>query len=71
MVLTGVGSIAYRRPEDGIYVVPTGCLKPSSDRLPEEISEAEYTDCYNALLKRTVSGSHMKHAVSERTSAPH
>ena len=28
MVLTGVGSIAYRRPEDGIYVVPTGCLKP-------------------------------------------
>ena len=28
MVLTGVGSIAYRRPEDGIYVVPIGCLKP-------------------------------------------
>lgn len=32
-------------------------------RLPEEISESEYTDYYNALLKRTVSGSHMKHAV--------
>ena len=28
MVLTGVGSIAYRRPEDGVYVVPIGCLKP-------------------------------------------
>ena len=27
MVLTGVGDIAYRRP-DGIYVVPVGCLKP-------------------------------------------
>jgi len=27
MILTGVGNIAYRR-EDGIYVVPIGCLKP-------------------------------------------
>lgn len=27
MVVTGVGDIAYRR-EDGIYVVPIGCLKP-------------------------------------------
>ena len=27
MVLTGIGDIAYRR-EDGIYVVPVGCLKP-------------------------------------------
>jgi len=27
MVLTGVGDIAYRR-DDGIYVVPVGCLKP-------------------------------------------
>jgi len=27
MVLTGVGDIAYRR-NDGIYVVPIGCLKP-------------------------------------------
>lgn len=27
MVLTGVGQYAYRR-EDGIYVVPIGCLKP-------------------------------------------
>lgn len=26
MVLTGNGSYAYRRPEDGIYVVPIGCL---------------------------------------------
>lgn len=28
MVLTGNGIYAYRRPEDGIYVVPIGCLKP-------------------------------------------
>lgn len=27
MVLTAVGSMAYRRP-DGVYVVPIGCLKP-------------------------------------------
>lgn len=27
MVLTGVGQVAYRR-EDGVYVVPIGCLKP-------------------------------------------
>ena len=26
MVLVGIGNIAYRR-EDGIYVVPIGCLK--------------------------------------------
>jgi hypothetical protein len=26
MVLTGVGQYAYRR-EDGVYVVPIGCLK--------------------------------------------
>ncbi len=28
MVLTATGEYAYRRPEDGIYVVPIGCLKP-------------------------------------------
>lgn len=27
MVLTGVGSYAYKRPEDGVLVVPVGCLK--------------------------------------------
>ena len=27
MVLTGVGQYAYQRPQDGIYVVPLGCLK--------------------------------------------
>ena len=27
MVLIGVGKYAYRR-EDGVYVVPIGCLKP-------------------------------------------
>ncbi|MDO4930453.1 MAG: DUF4143 domain-containing protein [Bacteroidales bacterium] len=27
MILTAVGEYAYRRPEDGIYVVPIGCLK--------------------------------------------
>ena len=27
MILTAVGSYAYRR-EDGIYIVPIGCLKP-------------------------------------------
>jgi len=27
MVLTGVGNYAYKRPEDGILVVPIGCLK--------------------------------------------
>lgn len=27
MVLTGVGQYAYRR-QDGVYVVPIGCLKP-------------------------------------------
>ena len=32
-------------------------------RMPEEITEAEYTDYYNMLLKRKSSGSHMKHAV--------
>ncbi len=28
MILTATGEHAYRRPEDGIYVVPIGCLKP-------------------------------------------
>ena len=27
MVLTATGEYAYRRPKDGIYVVPIGCLK--------------------------------------------
>ena len=27
MVLTGVGQYAYKRPQDGVYVVPIGCLK--------------------------------------------
>ena len=27
MILTATGEQAYRRPEDGIYVVPIGCLK--------------------------------------------
>ena len=27
MVLTGVGEYAYKRPEDGVLVVPIGCLK--------------------------------------------
>lgn len=27
MVLTAVGDYAYRRPQDGVYVVPIGCLK--------------------------------------------
>lgn len=27
MVLTGIGNYAYKRPEDGILVVPIGCLK--------------------------------------------
>ncbi|MDE7149894.1 MAG: DUF4143 domain-containing protein, partial [Bacteroidales bacterium] len=26
MILTAVGQYAYRRPEDGIYVIPIGCL---------------------------------------------
>ncbi len=28
MVLTATGEYAYRRPKDGIYVIPLGCLKP-------------------------------------------
>lgn len=28
MILTAAGEYAYRRPEDGIYVVPIGCLRP-------------------------------------------
>ena len=28
MILTATGEYAYRRPEDEIYVVPIGCLKP-------------------------------------------
>lgn len=27
MVLTGIGDYAYRRPDDGVLVVPIGCLK--------------------------------------------
>ena len=27
MVLTATGEYAYRRSEDGIYIVPMGCLK--------------------------------------------
>ena len=27
MVLTGVGKYAYQRPQDGVYVVPIGCLR--------------------------------------------
>ena len=27
MILTATGEYAYRRPEDGIYVVPIGCLR--------------------------------------------
>lgn len=28
MVLTGIGNFAYKRPEDGVLVVPIGCLRP-------------------------------------------
>ncbi len=28
MVLTGIGDFAYKRPEDGVLVVPIGCLRP-------------------------------------------
>jgi predicted AAA+ superfamily ATPase len=28
MVVVGIGKHAYRRQEDGVYVVPIGCLKP-------------------------------------------
>ena len=28
MVLTAVGDYSYRRPQDGVWVVPIGCLKP-------------------------------------------
>ena len=28
MVLTATGQHAYRRPEDGVYVIPIGCMKP-------------------------------------------
>ena len=28
MILTATGEYAYRRPEDGIFVVPIGCLRP-------------------------------------------
>ncbi len=27
-IITGTGTYAYRRPEDGIYIIPIGCLKP-------------------------------------------
>ena len=28
MVLTAVGEVVYRRKEDGVLVVPIGCLRP-------------------------------------------
>lgn len=28
MVLTAVGEYSYRRPQDGVWVVPIGCLRP-------------------------------------------
>ncbi len=28
MVLTAIGDYSYRRPQDGVWVVPIGCLKP-------------------------------------------
>ncbi len=28
MILTATGEHAYRRPQDGVYIVPIGCLKP-------------------------------------------
>lgn len=28
MVLTGIGKFAYKRPEEGVLVVPIGCLRP-------------------------------------------
>ncbi len=28
MVLTAVGDYSYRRPQDGVWVVPIGCLRP-------------------------------------------
>jgi hypothetical protein len=28
MVLTAVGEYAYQRKQDGIWVIPIGCLKP-------------------------------------------
>lgn len=27
MILTATGNYAYRRPDDGIYIVPVGCLR--------------------------------------------
>ena len=27
MVMTGIGDYAYKRPEDGVLVVPIGCLR--------------------------------------------
>ena len=27
MVVTANGKYAYRRPDDGVYIVPIGCLK--------------------------------------------
>ena len=27
MILTGTGQYAYKRPKDGILVVPVGCLR--------------------------------------------
>lgn len=28
MILTAAGDCAYRRPKDGVYVVPIGCFGP-------------------------------------------
>lgn len=27
MILTATGEYTYRRPDDGIYIIPIGCLK--------------------------------------------
>ena len=32
LILTAAGEYAYRRPEDEVYVVPIGCLKPWGTR---------------------------------------
>ena len=39
MVLTGVGKYAYQRPQDGVYVVPVGCLR-----------DQESISCFLSLL---------------------
>lgn len=37
MVLTGVGDYAYKRPEDGVLVVPIGCLKERITIIDKEV----------------------------------